>query len=111
MEELDAPLSGLKPTIQEQYIPCTKIQYRPPHVQRIAIQTVWLCCAGISLAEELDVEALLSGIPTEQKQDRQAKLTDTAWKATVEEFKSLSEAIHDDKVRANSNIHSQPWME
>ena len=103
MEELDAPLSGLKPTIQEQYILCPKLS--------IAIQTVWLCCAGISLAEELDVEALLTGIPTEQKQDRQAKLTDTAWKATVEEFKSLSEAIHDDKVRANSNIHSQPWME
>lgn len=66
---------------------------------------------GISLAEELDVDAILSGIAPEQKQDRQQKLTDTAWKATVEEFKSLSEAIHNDDVRANSSVHSQPWRE
>ena len=69
------------------------------------------CAAGISLAEELDVDAILSGIAPEQKQDRQQKLTDTAWKATVEEFKSLSEAIHSDDVRANSSVHSQPWRE
>lgn len=69
------------------------------------------CAAGISLAEELDVDAILSGIAPEQKQDRQQKLTDTAWKATVEEFKSLSEAIHNDDVRANSSVHSQPWRE
>ena len=67
------------------------------------------CIAGISLAEELDVDALLSGIAPDQKQERQQKLTDTAWKATVEEFKSLSEAIHNDDLRVNSNIHSQPW--
>ncbi|KAL0048529.1 hypothetical protein WJX82_005114 [Trebouxia sp. C0006] len=66
---------------------------------------------GISLAEELDVDALLSGIAPDQKQERQQKLTDTAWKATVEEFKSMSEAIHNDDLRANSNIHSQPWRD
>ena len=67
--------------------------------------------AGISLSEELDVDALLFGISPEQKQERQQKLTDTAWKATVEEFKLLSEAIHDDDVRASSSIHSQPWRD
>lgn len=65
--------------------------------------------AGISLAQELDVDALLSGIPAEQKQERQQKLTETAWQAAVEEFKLISDAIHDDTVRANSSIHSQPW--
>ena len=65
--------------------------------------------AGISLAEELDVDALLSGIPAEQKQERQQKLTETAWKASVEEFKLISAAIHNDDVRASSSIHSQPW--
>ena len=71
-----------------------------------------MCCTvGISLGQELDVDGLLSGIAPEQKQERQQKLTDTAWKATVEEFKLLSQAIHDDSVRANSCIHSQPWKD
>jgi len=77
----------------------------------IAWRTGCGCIAGISLAEELDVDALLSGIAPDQKQERQQKLTDTAWKATVEEFKSMSEAIHNDDLRANSNIHSQPWRD
>ena len=67
------------------------------------------CSAGISLAEELDVDALLSGIPAEEKQKRQQKLTEAAWSATVTEFKALSEAIHDDSKRQNSSTHSQPW--
>jgi len=83
--------------------------------QSIVVDTAWHtssgCIAGISLAEELDVDALLSGIEPDQKQERQQKLTDTAWQATVEEFKSLSEAIHNDDLRANSNIHSQPWRD
>lgn len=81
----------------------------------VVVDTAWQtgcgCIAGISLAEELDVDALLSGIAPDQKQERQQKLTDTAWKATVEEFKSLSEAIHNDDLRANSSIHSQPWRD
>ncbi len=81
----------------------------------IVVDTAWQtwsgCIAGISLAEELDVDALLSGIAPEQKQERQQKLTDTAWKATVEEFKSLSDAIHNDDLRSNSSRHSQPWRD
>lgn len=65
--------------------------------------------AGISLAEELDVDAITSGIAPEQKQERQQKLTDTAWSATVNEFKAMSEAIHDDSIRASSQDFSQPW--
>ena len=67
--------------------------------------------AGISLAEELDVDSLLSEIPADQKQQRQQKLTETAWQAAVEEFKLLSDAIHDDNVRASSSIHSHPWRD
>lgn len=65
--------------------------------------------AGISLSEELDVEAITLGIAADQKQERQQKLTDTAWAATVAEFKALSEAIHDDAVRSSKEEFSQPW--
>lgn len=67
--------------------------------------------AGISLAEELDVDALLSGIPAEQKQERQQKLTETAWQAAVKEFKLISDAIHNDNVRSTSSMHTQPWKD
>ncbi|KAL3142097.1 hypothetical protein ABBQ32_004718 [Trebouxia sp. C0010 RCD-2024] len=66
---------------------------------------------GISLAEELDVDALLSGIPAEQKQERQQKLTETAWQAAVKEFKLISDAIHNDNVRSTSSMHTQPWKD
>lgn len=92
------------------WLDCYPDQWKE-HCHCNLLHTYDWCAAGISLAEELDVDAILSGIAPEQKQDRQQKLTDTAWKATVEEFKSLSEAIHNDDVRANSSVHSQPWRE
>ena len=61
------------------------------------------------MGEELDVDALLSGIAAEDKQKRQQTVTDAAWSATVTEFKALSEAIHDDNKRQGSSAHSQPW--
>ena len=65
--------------------------------------------SGVSLAEELDVDAITAGIAPEQKQERQQKLTDTAWSATVTEFKAMSDAIHDDSIRASRKEYSQPW--
>lgn len=63
---------------------------------------------GISVAEELDVDAILSGLPDEPEVRQQALAT-AAHDATVEEYKNLDLAIRDPDARASMTQFQQPW--
>lgn len=65
---------------------------------------------GISVAEELDVDAILSDLP-EDAEERPQALATAAHEATVEEYKKLDKAIHDSAARSDMPQFQQPWKE
>ncbi|WIA35877.1 hypothetical protein OEZ86_004260 [Tetradesmus obliquus] len=63
---------------------------------------------GISVAQELDWQAVISGI--EDKEAAQAALADAAWKAVVAEYSELEAAIMQPEKRAQMPAFSQPFL-
>jgi glycerol-3-phosphate O-acyltransferase len=63
---------------------------------------------GISLCDEMDVEALLSGM--ENKEERQAALASAAWEMVCNEYEIMLNAIND-PANASAAGYSQPWLE
>lgn len=63
---------------------------------------------GISVAPELDVDALLASVPTDDKAARQAALASAAYDAVTSEYVALWRAVH----AAAEDVapeYSQPW--
>ncbi|KAF5834749.1 hypothetical protein DUNSADRAFT_8476 [Dunaliella salina] len=66
---------------------------------------------GISLCEELDVSKVLSGIDTDDKEQQQKALAETAHRAALAEYEALHEAIFNPSKRGPGTPYTQPWME
>lgn len=62
---------------------------------------------GISVGQELDVDAILEGI--EEKEARQQALADAAWKQTMEEYMKILDAIFNPEDARKNDHFTQPW--
>ncbi|KAK9806373.1 hypothetical protein WJX72_012050 [[Myrmecia] bisecta] len=68
--------------------------------------------AGISVCEELDVDAIVSSADVEDKAGRQQLLASAAWQAVSDEYARLEEAITNDAARERrADVYQQPWRQ
>lgn len=85
----------------------------PPRVVEKAIgekRVIGFSPVGISVCPELDVQALLAGIPAEDKEARQAAVAEAAFKAVRAEYDEMRAAIRDPSLRGEGQQFSQPWL-
>lgn len=97
------PIGHLRPFAMYSYkiMPPPKVVEKDIGEERL----VFHAPVGISLGEELDVDAILHGI--EDKEERQNKLAEAAFQQTTEEYYQLLEAISHPGER--SNRYTQPF--
>lgn len=65
---------------------------------------------GLSLAPELDLEALLAGLPEEDKEGRQRALAQAAQDAVLAQYNALRAALRAGPEAAGREW-SQPWLD
>ncbi|PSC67442.1 Glycerol-3-phosphate chloroplastic [Micractinium conductrix] len=65
---------------------------------------------GIAACPELDVDAILAGVPAEDKEARQAALAEAAFKAVQAEYDTMRAAIRDPAQRGEGKAYTQPWL-
>lgn len=65
---------------------------------------------GISLCEELDVQAILKDAPADDKEKQQKILAKAAEEAVIAEYLLLEQALRDSSRRGPGTAYTQPWL-
>ena len=67
--------------------------------------------AGVSAGDELDVAAIVSGIPAGDKEAQQAALSTAAFQAVTAEYVRMEAVItNPEERRAMADVYQQPWL-